>query len=121
MTAISLLLVAIGGFSGAIGRYGVSQWVKRYSSASFPLGTFLVNISGSFLLGWLLAAGVSKTYLLLVGTGFLGSFTTFSTLQLELINYGLQGRWNKGAVYAAATFLMGLIAAAAGYFIGQSS
>jgi fluoride exporter len=119
MTAVSFLLIAVGGFTGAVGRYGVNRWARKYASERFPLGTFLVNICGSLLLGWLIASRVPGSYLLLAGTGFLGSFTTFSTLQLELLRYGMQGRWRTGLLYAAATYLSGLLAAAIGFALGQ--
>jgi fluoride exporter len=114
------LLIAIGGFAGAISRYGVNLWMKSRVSATFPFGTFGVNLLGSLLLGWLLGANAASTLWLLAGTGFLGSFTTFSTFQLELFRYVQKRQWRTMLLYGSSTYGLGLVAAAVGYMIGQA-
>jgi CrcB protein len=85
-----LLLLALGGAAGTLARYGLSRWLNELAWArGFPLGTFTVNMTGSFILG--VAAVVILERLppvwqpayLLIGTGFCGGFTTFSTFELE--------------------------------------
>ncbi|MGQ9556394.1 MAG: fluoride efflux transporter CrcB [Desulfurispora sp.] len=108
--------VAAGGFAGAVSRYLVSKYTARYWRGDFPLGTFLVNIAGSFLLGLLLLHPTPPVQLspqLVTGlsAGFLGSFTTFSTLELESLQLLEKGRWRMAALYVAASFALGFSAA----------
>jgi CrcB protein len=76
-TAVVLGVLAVGGL-GAVARFAVDSLVERRSRTAFPLGTFAINVGGSFVLGVLTGASVASTTLLVVGTGLLGSFTTFS-------------------------------------------
>ncbi|ADI25836.1 fluoride efflux transporter CrcB [Geobacillus sp. C56-T3] len=112
------LFVAIGGFFGAICRYAVSRWAVR-RSPRFPIGTLIVNLLGSFLLGWLAGSGAADAAKLLVGTGFMGAFTTFSTLKWESVQMMQQRQWAKVVVYLAATYLLGVCLAWIGYHVGR--
>jgi fluoride exporter len=116
----ALVLVAIGGFAGAISRYGANLWMNSRPTATFPYSTLGVNLLGSFFLGWLAGAHASSTLWLLAGTGFLGSFTTFSTFQLELFRYGQRRQIRAILLYGGCTFGLGLAAATVGYLIGQA-
>src|SRR5437867_8124037 len=85
------LLVGVGGFVGANARFVMARWVGSFVEGRFPLGTFLINVSGSFLLG-MLGALVSQRLVpnadalrLALGVGFLGAFTTFSTFEYETL------------------------------------
>lgn len=83
-----IAVVALGGALGAVARYGVSLLVARFWTADFPLGTFLINVSGSFILGFFATLTAERTALdplwrLLVATGFVGAYTTFSTFEYE--------------------------------------
>ncbi len=87
-----LLAVALGGAFGAVSRYLISGWVARLTHESaFPYGTLAVNITGSFLLGLMMGLGGEGRLLLppavrvVVGIGFLGAFTTFSTFSFETV------------------------------------
>ncbi len=87
-----LLAVALGGAFGAMSRYLVSGWVARLTHESaFPYGTLVVNVTGSFLLGLMMGLGGEGRLLLppavrvVVGIGFLGAFTTFSTFSYETV------------------------------------
>jgi CrcB protein len=75
-----MILVAVGGFFGAIARFWIGA---HFNKVSFPFGTLFVNVVGAFLLGLLIGNGIEGKWLLLCGTGFLGAFTTFSTWMLE--------------------------------------
>ncbi len=82
------LVVGAGGFLGAMARYGVSFLVAKYWAQEFPLGTFLINITGSFILGLFSTLTLERLSLdpawrLLVATGFVGAYTTFSTFEYE--------------------------------------
>ena len=87
VTFLNLFLVGIGGFFGAIARYGISKRLNDPSQPTIPKGTLTVNLVGSFLLGIIIGAIPNTIMTLLFGTGFLGAFTTFSTLKLELTFY----------------------------------
>ncbi|AGE23296.1 camphor resistance [Geobacillus sp. GHH01] len=112
------LFVAIGGFFGAMARYLISRWAAR-RSPRFPIGTLIVNLLGSFLLGWLAGSGAADTEKLLVGTGFMGAFTTFSTFNWESVQMMQQRQWAKVVVYLAATYLCGVWLAWFGYRVGR--
>lgn len=83
-----LILVALGGALGSMTRYGAAAGVNRFTQSPFPWGTLFVNIVGSFLIGlimvWLLKAGEwRENYRLLLVTGIMGGFTTFSSFSWE--------------------------------------
>ena len=85
-----VFLIALGGSLGAVARYGVATWVYQQTGATFPWGTFVINVTGSFAIGFL--AELFETALVPAGwrsfltIGFLGAYTTFSTFSLETYN-----------------------------------
>jgi CrcB protein len=90
--------IGLAGFAGAVARYVVGGWVHRVVPASFPYGTLTVNALGSLLLGALFAlaterAALSAEVRLVIGVGFLGAFTTFSTFSLETMNLVREGSY----------------------------
>lgn len=99
--AINYLMVLIGGSIGAVCRYAVSIQMKRILSTEFPLATFLINLVGSFFLGMLLASDPGSLTKLLLGTGFLGGFTTFSTFQIENVTLFRKGSYGTLLIYTA--------------------
>ncbi|EKN68128.1 fluoride efflux transporter CrcB [Schinkia azotoformans] len=111
---MQILLVMIGGFLGAIGRFSVGEWFNP--NQGFPFGTLLVNLIGCFLLGWLLTfmSRHSKNYsylTLFLGTGVIGSFTTFSTFSVETIQLFKQGLVVLGLLYVLISIFFGLLLA----------
>lgn len=127
MTAglLPYLLVGVGGFIGANARFLVGRAVGSAVDTPFPLGTFLINISGSFLLGMLGSVAAQKTFpaseelRLALGVGFLGAFTTFSAFELETHTLITDGAWFTAAAYVAASVFAGLIAVRAGILVGR--
>ncbi len=110
-TPFGFLLVALGGFIGAAARYGVDLAVGDVTGA----GTFLVNVVGSFALGLLVTRAASRRTQLLVGTGALSSFTTYSTFVGDAVALGT----TAGTAYVAASYAVGFGAAAVGMFSGE--
>ena len=112
MNVTHLLMVGAGGFFGSIARYLTVISVDRKFNAVFPLGTLTVNIVGSFILGVILAALVRKSGLhteywkLLLGTGFCGGFTTFSSFAVENINL-IEAKFSLVAVSYIAVSVVG--------------
>jgi CrcB protein len=112
-------LVVLGGTAGAASRYGLTLAVD---SSAWPWGTWVVNISGAFLLalltGWLAAHGPDlgrrRAVRLLLGTGFMGAYTTYSALAVETERLLADGRWPAALTYALSTALLGLAASVAG-------
>ena len=111
--------VGSGGFLGANARYFVGLWAAATWGTLFPWGTLLINVVGSFVLGFYLTfvterfTGRSTTRLLLA-TGFLGAFTTFSTFSYETIQLLAQGATMVALAYMAASLLLGLTAVVVG-------
>jgi len=109
-TPLGFLLVALGGFVGAVARHGVDVVVGDITGT----GTLLANVLGSFALGVLLPRAADGQTRLLVGTGALASFTTYSTFVADAVSLGT----TAGAVYVAASYASGFAAAAVGLFVG---
>jgi fluoride exporter len=109
-------LIGLGGAAGSNARYWIGAWFRVQPWAQeFMWGTFLVNMSGSLLLGVVAALFKDKTgpAFLLLGTGFCGGYTTFSTFSMEVAEAIQKGRWDLAAIYAGSSVLGGLIAFAA--------
>ena len=113
------LLIAIGAALGANARYLVGVWAGNYLGADFPYGTLIVNIIGSFVLGFLLTLGTEQLQLspearLLLAVGFLGSFTTFSSYAVESMNLWRDAGLWRGLLNIAGNNLVGLFGAVLG-------
>ena len=113
-TLMPYLLVGLGGFIGANARFVVARLVGALFETRFPLGTFVINISGSFLLGvlgTLVAQKVmpnSESMRLALGVGFLGAFTTFSTFEFETHALFDDGSWLTATTNMFASLFVGL-------------
>ncbi|MFD2166782.1 fluoride efflux transporter CrcB [Thalassotalea euphylliae] len=116
------LLVAIGGATGATLRFFISQIVLNWLGKGFPFATLIVNISGSFIMGFLyglieqgvISVSISRT---LVGIGFLGAFTTFSTFSLDTVLLIQQGEFLKAIANVLLNVVLCVSAAAIGMYI----
>lgn len=121
---MEFLLVGLGGFLGAVSRYGLSKVIhENMINSHIPLGTITVNVIGAFLLSYLLTANYFKFNLsthtiLLLGTGFLGAFTTFSTFTHETLTV-FEHSISKGFLYASVMLIAGYGSAVAGYVLGK--
>lgn len=115
---IDLFLVATGGFLGAISRSIISK--KLNNKIPFKhLGTLVVNISGALLLGFLVSIYLNTNVNLLIGIGFLGSFTTFSTFKVESIALIQSKQKQQFLVYFFLTYIIGISFAYVGFWLAQ--
>lgn len=124
----TFLWVGLGGFLGANTRYALSLWINQrfplILGQAIPAGTAFVNITGSFLLAILLSyatkrAGFPDSAKLLIGTGFFGAYTTFSTYANESINLINNGQWLTGLSYIVGTNLLCLLGVIAGLMLAN--
>ena len=119
------LLVAFGSGLGGAARLWVSTLVGRGAGTAFPWGTLAVNVSGSFLLSFVMQIAlatdaISPELRLALTTGFLGGFTTYSTFNYETMALLREGAWQIAAVNLAATLLLCLAAGFAGLAAGRA-
>ncbi|WP_163651910.1 fluoride efflux transporter CrcB [Listeria sp. PSOL-1] len=117
---IQLLIVGIGAAVGGMIRYGFSNWLKNKWHTQFPWATFIINLSGSFLLGLLISSNLSPAWQLLFGTGLLGGYTTFSTFKIENIELLLKKEYQIFFSYTGLSYLFGLLFAAFGVIVGNN-
>lgn len=118
MTPLVLAAVALAGGLGAVVRFVIDGLVKSRIRSPFPLGTMLINVSGSLLLGFVtglaLAHLVSHEWQLVLGTGFLGGYTTFSTASFETLRLLQTRRVTLALLNGLGMLVLAVLAAAAG-------
>lgn len=111
--------IAAGGFFGAIARYAAVMLCSRLWKTRFPWGTVFVNVTGSFMLGWLTGSGVMETYALMMGTGFLGAYTTFSTFKVESVQLLRNAHKRAFIMYIGVMYSAGIVMALFGFALGS--
>jgi len=121
---IDCLWVGSAGFCGAIARFAVARGCGQVFRTSFPVGTLVINVTGSFVLGWLAAyasarVGFNETLRIAIGVGFVGAYTTFSTYMYESDALLRQGAWLKAVLNLAGSLLLGLLAVRLGAYVGS--
>lgn len=119
---VQIGLVALGSALGGLARWGVGVGAARVLGSAFPYGTFLINLSGSFFLGWFLTALTERSDLvvatwirpdhlrLAIAVGFAGAYTTFSTFEWEAHGMLRDGAELAGVLYMIGSLLLGLVA-----------
>ena len=108
----------LGAGVGAAARYRLDRAISRRASGALPLGTFTINVLGAFLLGIVVGAEPAAGVAALVGTGFCGGFTTFSTFSYEAVRLLQAGDLRPAFTYVAASLAFGMLAAIPGYWLG---
>ena len=118
------LAIAFGGALGAVSRYWLTVSIERFNGTGFPLGTFMVNLLGSFLIGLLYIIlaeklSVADQWRPVIITGFLGAMTTFSTFSLDALLLFQQGHYNTALFYVLSSVMICIFAAYVGMQIAR--
>ena len=115
----NLLVIFLGGGIGSIGRYLLGTAIQRLTATPFPAGTFLVNITGCFLIGLFYGlinrhAWLTVEWRLFLVTGICGGYTTFSSFSYEAVNLAREGYWLNFVAYVLLSVVLGLLATVGG-------
>jgi CrcB protein len=115
------IAVGLGGFAGALLRYGISEWIPAVNG--FPWGILMINWTGCLFLGWFLTAAgrqfqIPPHVTLAIGTGFVGAYTTFSTFAVDTVHLIQDGHMGKALLYILSSVIVGLLLAFAGVRLG---
>jgi fluoride exporter len=115
------LAIGVGALLGANVRFLVANWAADRWGTAFPFGTFIINVSGAFVIGVLLAflaerVGLNPLWRLFFATGFLGGYTTFSTYAWEALTLAETGAWVRALAYVLGSNLLGFV----GVWLGAS-
>lgn len=118
------LLISLGAVLGANARYWVADWAAQHWGSSFPFGTLLINLSGSFFLALFMTMAADRIAIdprwrLFLAVGFLGAYTTFSTYTFDSINLLLQGQWGPGIFNLFGSAALGGLMVVAGIALGR--
>jgi CrcB protein len=121
---MGLLLVAVGGAIGSVTRYLVGGWIAARFGSAFPYGTFVINVTASFIIGFFLAfsqerVSLNPNWRLFVAVGFVGGYSTFSTFEYEGIRLLQDREMLLGSVYLIGSVVAGGVAAVGGIALGS--
>ena len=122
---MNVVIIGIGGAIGAVARYVIALWIGQRWGRGFPLGTFVINVSGSFLIGLLMTLMVDRftvdpRWRLLLVVGFLGAYTTFSTFEYETGALLKDGEWAFAMLNVILSVVVGFIALKVGEMIAKT-
>jgi len=118
-------MVGIGGFLGAIARFWLGGFISNRLGAKFPYGTFVINISGSYLIGLIVTVLAERSHWsanwrYLIPIGFIGAYTTFSTFELETFQTLRDGEFLFASLNVLLSVVVGFIAVWLGVITGRS-
>lgn len=110
-----IIVVALGGAIGAVARYWLGGLINSRLTMQFPLGTFVINVTGSFIIGFFLTLvsqriTIHPNWRLLIAIGFVGAYTTFSTFEYETLKLIEEGSVLSAALNVILSFVVGFIA-----------
>jgi len=122
---LKYLMVGVGGFIGAIARFWLGSHIGERMGTRFPYGTFVINISGSFLIGLILTVLSERTHLspnwrYLIPIGFIGAYTTFSTFEYETLRGVQDGQFWIASLNVVLSVLLGFAAVWGGVMAGRA-
>lgn len=116
---MEIILVGFGGVFGAVVRYSLGKVIAARTRHDFPVATLVINITGALLLGLVSGIGADRNSYLLMGDGFLGAYTTFSTFMYEGFNLFKGNKKRNATVYIAGSLVIGVIGFIIGYQLGK--
>lgn len=121
-----LLYVAVGSAIGGVSRYLLGGLIQRLLDTTFPAGTLLINISGSFLLGAILRYAIETPTLspevrAFLTIGFCGGYTTFSTFSYETVALLEDGEWTRAGLYVGASVVLSLLGVFLGFAVARET
>lgn len=121
---MDVVWIGLGGVVGVNARYFVGRWFGNRYGASFPYGTLVINVSGAFLIGFLLTILTERLALdprwrLGLVVGLLGGYTTFSSYAYEAFALADRGAWFRSGMYVIGTNVIGLLACALGVMLAR--
>jgi CrcB protein len=118
------IAIALGAIPGALCRYYLTVGLAKWLGENFPYGTMFVNLSGSFLMGFIVTLALERALIspdlrLFLAVGFLGSYTTFSTYTLDNDLFLRSGNWGMGLFYSLGSLIFGVIGLELGSFLAR--
>lgn len=118
------LLIALGGALGSLTRFLVSNLISSYTNSNYPWGTFFINISGSFIIGFLLVIVTSRLSIndywrLALAVGFTGAYTTFSTFEYEVLSLFEKQKSFLAITYIISSVIIGFLAVWSGSYLAK--
>lgn len=116
---MDLVLVGIGGALGSLVRFKLGKVISEKSKTTFPIGTFIINVTGAILLGIVSSLDISKNMYLLLADGFLGAYTTFSTFMYEGFNLFQENEKMNAFTYVLGSLFLGVIGYVLGFGLGK--
>ena len=120
---LKYLIVGVGGFLGAVARYIVATYIGSRYGVRFPYGTFVINMSGCFLIGFIVTllarTTASQYWRYFIPIGFIGAYTTFSTFEYETLRAVQDGQFTTGLLNVAFSVVVGFVAVWARAAIGR--
>jgi fluoride exporter len=121
---VRYLVISLGGILGANARYLLSSWIVVRYGTSFPYGTLVINVSGSFIIGFFLVLATERFVVhpywqLFFAVGFLGAYTTFSAFSVETIILMQSGAWWLGLANILGSVVLGLVAVLTGMALAR--
>jgi len=118
-------MIGIGGFIGAIARFWLGGYISNKLGTRFPYGTFVINCTGSFLIGFILTLLAERTHLspnwrYLIPIGFIGAYTTFSTFEYEILRSVQDGEFLIAGLNIALSVVVGFVCVWLGMITGKT-
>ena len=120
-----LAYIALGSAAGGVARYLIGVWVQSRAGIGFPIGTLLINVSGSLLLGFLIryylvSPSISPEFRAMITTGFCGGYTTFSAFSFETASLIEDGDYGRAGLYIALSVALSLATTFGGFAAAKS-
>ncbi len=114
---MELIWIGIGGAFGGIARFQLGKIISQRANTTFPIATFAVNITGALLLGIVTGMNLASNAYLLLGEGFLGAYTTYSTFMVEGFTLFREREKLNAFIYIAGSLIIGILGFSVGYWI----